>query len=915
MGHLNIAIFKMKTTYQEPILRTKLYKPIVKDDYVIRQSIIDQLENNRHNSLTLVVAATGYGKSVTVSQYLDQTSARYCWLSLDDEFNDVRTFFLYLVYAIRSVFPDALSILDDLLQGPELPPQKVLINFLINGLDETDQEIIIVLDDYQTIQNKQIHEIINGLLKNHPPKLQLIIISRRDPALNLSSPRTFRDINELRMSGLSFKQDEIIALAEKILHIPINEKIAALLLQKTEGWIVGLRMALVRMAKSKDLEKTIEELTIDQQYFRQYLLEEVLQQQPEPVRKLLLTASILDRFSRDLLEAILHDDEESHVYPEKESFDQLIRSILFVIPLDEEGQWYRFHHFFHDFLQNQLARLYDDQEIKKLYTNASNWFEVHNLIEEAIRYAVKAENYARVVDIIEQNRLLILMEEQWWVVKNWIQLIPENIVREHTILLLTKLFVCQDDHRLEEMIQIIQELEQRLLDQPDNKHLGELLSHKGYLNTWVFGNPGEAVKLLERSKSLFPDRGEIGMRREHQLAAARLMTGHKKKALQALRKEFSHPENPERFKAGMITASTVIHLLSGELKRAINSAHDYFFLRKGKESAYAMLWDEYLLANALYQCYELKKAENMFEKLINYKDVLYTAIVVDVLSGYSLSTFMLGDYEASEKGLKELDSYTGELGFENFLSVAQSCRARIHLLQGKNELALEWSKSYTKEPHISELQFFIEASALTKARIWIACGGNQMLQDAIDDLNELLIKLRNVHNDYQIVNIQVLLAMGYFKAGNIGMARKSITEALIISEKDDFISPFIEPGKIIAELLENLSIDKSHVKFAKKILRMLRTRPDYHESKPQNVSGQHVYPDLGNTLSVREKELLQLVADGLRNKEIAEKLYLSLPSIKKYLSNIYEKLDVHNRTGAISKAAAMGLLNPVKKNE
>jgi len=326
----------MKSISSASILNTKLYKPLVKDYYVVRQRIINVMEKNLHNPLSIIIAGTGYGKSVTVSQWLDRTKSSYCWLSLDDEFNDVHTFFSYLVYTIQSVFPDALKDLKSILQTTEIYPRKMITNLLINELDNLNKQLIIILDDYHKINNSEIHDIINTIIKYPPAKLHLAIISRYDPPLILNQIRSFDNINEIRMSALSFTQDEIKNLVDKILHIRIDEELATYLLQRTEGWIVAIRLALRQMAQSENIKKPIIELKVKEEYFSQYLQEEVLATLEKPIRKLFFIASISDRFSMELLEALAVEDGENPANLDNDTFNQLtifisVQAIIFMI--------------------------------------------------------------------------------------------------------------------------------------------------------------------------------------------------------------------------------------------------------------------------------------------------------------------------------------------------------------------------------------------------------------------------------------------------------------------------------------------------------------------------------------------------------------------------------------------------------
>ena len=293
-----------------PILNTKLYKRDVKSTYVTRKKIIDYLENNRSNRLSLVVAATGYGKSVTISEWLDFTRAKYCWISLDEDFTDLRTFLEYLTFGVNEALPGSLPEFSKLLEAEETPPEKVITNTLINELDQIDEELVLVLDDYHFIKNQEIHNLINELIRYFPHKLRIVIISRIDPPLNLSTLKSFRQVNEIRMAELSFDESEFSALAKNLIGKAIDKEIANTLLEKTEGWVVGLHLALLAISNKNNTEKIFEEIKGDKHFFTEYLQNEVFLQIEEEYQEILLQASIFQRFSKNLLKSISENKTE-----------------------------------------------------------------------------------------------------------------------------------------------------------------------------------------------------------------------------------------------------------------------------------------------------------------------------------------------------------------------------------------------------------------------------------------------------------------------------------------------------------------------------------------------------------------------------------------------------------------------------
>lgn len=278
------------------MLQTKLHRPPVSSEHVYRDHLIDLLDKNLYKPFTLVSAGAGYGKSMLISSWLEKYKIPFAWLSLSDDDNDLRIFINGISTSLRKKFPKALVHINDFLEAPVLPSLNVLSESLINGLDEIEEEFVLVLDDYHLIQNMQINELMNKLLQFPPQLMHLVVISRSDPFLNLSSLRARSRINEIRMAELCFNESEIRELLKNIFHTESNIEISHKLLQQTEGWITGLRLLFLMVKKGADLNETFEKIHAINPNSTNYLLEEVILNQPEPIQDCIVKMSILNRF-------------------------------------------------------------------------------------------------------------------------------------------------------------------------------------------------------------------------------------------------------------------------------------------------------------------------------------------------------------------------------------------------------------------------------------------------------------------------------------------------------------------------------------------------------------------------------------------------------------------------------------------
>ncbi|MCJ7499954.1 response regulator, partial [bacterium] len=466
------------------ILKNKLYPPVIPPKHVHRTKLIERLEKNRHLPVTLVSAPAGYGKSTLVSCWLDHSDWPAAWLSLEEGESDLRVFLYSVLSAIESILPRSVKKTMELVKSPVLPPLDVLAGSLISDLDGVDQDFLLVLDDLHLIRGRQAHDLIAKLL-NHPPRpLHLVLVSRRDPPLPLTRFRASEQLHEISIQDLRFKPNETAAYLQSILEKPMEESTAAAWTEKTEGWVTGLRLAALSISHRGDFNSLLPELQGGAQYVMEYLFNEVLSIQPPTVRRLLLKSAILDRFCAPLCAAI-----DS---PEEDGVDcwEFIRSLqeenLFIIKLDAENQWFRYHHLFQLLLGNQLERHFSRDEIASFHSKASSWFAESGLIEKAIEHALSAGEETRAVQLVDQNRQKALNEDKWYLLEKWLSKFYDTIIDRHPSLLMTKAWVLYNQFEIPAIPPILDTC-QSLMDETSADHplRGEIDFFRGYIYYFI----------------------------------------------------------------------------------------------------------------------------------------------------------------------------------------------------------------------------------------------------------------------------------------------------------------------------------------------------------------------------------------------------------------------------------------------
>ncbi len=420
-----------------PILNTKLHRPPVDRNHVYRPHLFARLDQHRDRPLTLVSAPAGYGKSVLISSWLEACEDPGAWLSLNESDSDLRTFMSYFIAALETLFPEVCPKTQNLLNAVELPPVQYLGTSLLNELDRIKQPYILVLDDYYLVKDIAVHNLIAQILKHPPQFIHLVIVGRIDPPLPISSLRAQSQLTEIRAEDLCFSVAETERLLKQLLGIRIDKSTVVALVKKTEGWVTGLRLAALSMRQQPVIDPELLEPHVDAQYVMDYLFTEVFSQQPPDISRYLLGTAVLDRFCGPLCEAVCAPGAEPYTCEIGgwEFIEWLKKENIFVIPLDPEKRWVRYHHLFRKLLFNQLKRRYNAEDICTLHSQASAWFADNGLIEDALRHALAAGDIPAAIKLVSQNGYQLMNDQQWQRLERFLHMLPREHVEGDAALL------------------------------------------------------------------------------------------------------------------------------------------------------------------------------------------------------------------------------------------------------------------------------------------------------------------------------------------------------------------------------------------------------------------------------------------------------------------------------------------------
>jgi len=889
-----------------PLIRTKLHRPQSTAGLVPRPWLLEWLSQHRRRPLTLVSASAGYGKTTLISSWLEATDDPSAWLSLDEYDDDVPVFLTYFIAAVQTIFPVVGQETLALLNAASLPPLSVLARSLTSELEQLTSPFILVLDDFHVIRDSDIHDLLNELLRHPSRTMHLVVITRRDPPLPITQLRARAQLTEVRSQELRFTAAETAAFLQQM-DIQVDDATAADLTRKTEGWVTGLRLSALSM-RHRNADSLLISLPENIHYVTDYLVAETLSQLDPPIKDFLLKTSILNRLNGPLCDIIVGLDEP--VCDGQAYLKWLHQQNLFIIPLDDQRQWYRYHHLFQELLRNQLAQHLDTDDIAALHCQASTWFAENGLIDEALRHALEAGDIASAAQLVEQNVRTLLNQDQWHTLETWMNQLPDDIIRQRPQLLLAKAWVSFHQFALWAIPPLLEAVETILDDDATAQPLwGEVDFFWGHHWFWQ-GQVTRSLDLLRRALERIPEAYHLA-RGEAELffGVANQMSGQKKEIVQALNKWLYYEQTPHPGRQTKLMGSLIfIHVLSGDLTEAAQVSQKLHTMAEKHNNAYIIAWTSYLQALVYYCWNDLEKAAHHFAQTVEKRYVVHTRAAIDSLAGLTFTYQALGQPDRAEATMALLLEFSQETNDPAYITVARACQARLALLQG--DTAVRWLQTADLTTDAGIMFYWLEVPRITQCRALIAHGSETSLQEAAEKLQEYEQVNKAEHNTRQLVDILLLQALLHYKQEQFDQALAVLERAVALAQPGGFIRPFVEIGSELTGSLNKLRSQGVSPDFVRQILNGFENdeseKPDSH---PPSLAGQESSPQpLIEPLTERELEVLELLAQRFSNKEIATQLRISPLTVKKHTVNIYQKLDVKNRRQAVRRATALGLV-------
>jgi LuxR family maltose regulon positive regulatory protein len=912
-----------------PIIQTKLYRPPLQADFIPRPQLLEQLEGWQQRPLTLVSASAGYGKSTLVSSWLESLDYRTAWLSLDEQDNDLELFLTYFLASVQTSFPDAVDGTFAFIGGTELPPLRVLVNSLANELNDLPQRLVLVIDDYHVISDSRIDELLSELL-NHPPKpLHLVVVTRIDPRINLNRLRALGQVIEIRTQQLRFSVPDTIELLEQLLQVEVDKEAASLLEEKTEGWVTGIRLAALSMHHRDNAQEMLRRLAAEQRYVWDYLISEVLSALKPDIQDFLIKTAILDRFCAPLCDAVLGDsDAESMMLPatyatgSQEILEALQQENLFIIPLDGQRRWFRYHHLFQQLMFAELEKRYSPEEIVAFHLKASSWYNQTGLIDEALQHALEAGDDLAAAQLLEDNARTLLDQDRWHVLEKWMARLPDSVIRQRPRLLIAKAWVRFHQFAVQSIPPLLELVGTILKDDETTQPLwGEVNFFWGHHWYWQ-GQRTRSLASLNRALEKIPKAHHLA-RGEAEVfwSLASQMSDRKEEAIRRLNRWLYDEQEPHPGRQTKLLGTLIfIYLLSGEINDAAAPAQQLYEMATKHNNRYVRAWTSYMQGHIHYFWNDLDAATRHFSKAVSDRYILHTAGALDSLVGLALTSQALGQPDSAAATVSLLLEFAQGNNYPASMTIARSCQARLSLMQGDLESAVRWLEMADLATDPGVMFFWLEVPYITQCRILIAQGSEASLQEAGEKLAVFGKTNKAQNNTHQLIDILLLQSLIYQKKSQSDKALATVARAIILAEPGGFIRPFLDLGPEMAGLLMRLS--RRGVALAY-IARIVAAFPDemkderaLHVADVADLSvapitlAQDPSSSLIEALTPRELDVLALLAQGLTNREIAQKLVISHGTVRQHAYNLYQKLQVNTRQQAVMKAADLGIRFP-----
>ena len=942
------------TELRPPLLKTKISVPRLPGEFVHRPRLTDRINQGVKCPLTLITAPAGFGKTNLLIEWTRETNLPVAWLTIDSDDNELSRFIRYAIGALQTVEPGLGEEALDLLQSSQSDGWKIGLTLLINELSALPKEVVVVFDDFHTLEHPAILQRMDFFLKHSPPNLHLIIASRSEPEVDLAFLRAKGRVVELGIDDLRFTGEEAVQYFQQATGLELPPETIRALEERTDGWITSLQMAAISLKGQADPATLLTNLQGKSHYLSDFLAEEVLDRQPGEIRQFLLRSSILETLNGPLCQAVVKPDAQPGYG--MVMLNRLEHANLFLLALDEKREWFRFHPLFADFLR-QVQTEVNLAEIPELHKRAAMWLEGNGNLDEAFRHAHASRDMGWAAEMIERNVQTMMNMGEMSALARWIGKLPEEITHKRSLLSLGYAWALIVTHQLdlarywlEDVQRSVEQLEKQTKETPPPKEMetsdvignvdlagirGGLALCQSYL-AMLRGDMAEAARFSRQAARYLPKENVY----LHSIISldeslSLVFSGETQKAIESLRITARLARQANNSLVMIIAACEVaiMQMMQGQLSKAWETLQKARYLAIGPDGKHHPLssFIDIISGEILLERNLLEEASDHLERGVRVTQTMWYLGSLGGMLYLARVRQALGDISGAQDVVEEIAHMALRSDASQWdIALASAIAVRLAVQRDDLAAAEQWwmkggfSDLNTPMPLENYPYHIFEYVALAQARFLLVRGQEtgrvRDIKQALELLGTLLPEAERFQRANSQIQVLILQAMAQSALGN-ERATKTLLRALALGEPEGFRRFYLDEGLRLLDLLRQCRVAQkeagSHLPslaFINSLLESLQGPGNERQSNQELVEDRkasttvHLEDGLPVSLSARELEVLALIAEGKSNQEISAELYLALNTVKRHAYNIYTKLEVKKRTHAVSRARQLGLI-------